>query len=182
MISCNFSCAGPSAGSEDRPTCHGGSDALLLGRLEFEMNGERRPAMYVLLVLGLALLPAAPANAQVTIFNDSSGNSGTIVDLGSNIRSYSDSNGTTGSIVNLGNGIQSYNFQLQRERHQRDSSGIGVLQSQRARQPRSRSSHCADCAARPRLSHATGPTRPATTAQLRSLGQPPVRALMSGSG
>jgi hypothetical protein len=66
--------------------------------------------MYVLLVLGLALLPAAPANAQVTIFNDSSGNSGTIVDLGSNIRSYSDSNGTTGSIVNLGNGIQSYNF------------------------------------------------------------------------
>jgi hypothetical protein len=49
-------------------------------------------------------------HAQISVYQNSDGTSGTITHLGEDISIYSDSHGNTGTITNFGGGFQSYSF------------------------------------------------------------------------
>lgn len=56
------------------------------------------------------VLGGGSVHAQVSVFQNSDGTSGTITQLGDTISIYSDSHGNHGTITNLGGGFQSYSF------------------------------------------------------------------------
>jgi hypothetical protein len=77
----------------------------------------RRCEMRTILAIVLAILLPASVAAEISFFNDSSGNSGTIITPGGaegGISFYNDSRGTSGTIITPGgtggNSISFYNF------------------------------------------------------------------------
>ena len=65
----------------------------------------------LLLAYGLWLvLSTSTSEAQISVFQNSDGTSGTITQLGENFAIYSDSHGNSGTIMSLGGGFQSYSF------------------------------------------------------------------------